>query len=68
MNKAIKNRKSIFVVTEVTNDAGWLLSRNVKAFVEKEAATYYANKLNECIEDDDRSYEVEELEMLEVVQ
>ena len=68
MNKVVKNRKSIFVVVAVTNDVGWLLSRNVKAFVEKEAAIYYANKLNERIEDDDRLYEVEELEMLEVAQ
>ena len=37
MNKVVKNRKSIFVVVAVTNDVGWLLSRNVKAFVEKEA-------------------------------
>ena len=66
MKKTIKNRKTIYVVTEETNDAGWILSRNVKAFVEKDAATYYANRLNERNEDYDTSYEVEELQLIEL--
>lgn len=66
MEKTIKNRKTIYVVTETTNDAGWLISRNVKAFVEKGAATYYASRLNERNEDYDTSYEVEELQLLEL--
>lgn len=68
MNTKIKNRFTIYVVERITNDAGWLLSDNVKAFSDKEAAQYYANRLNDKNEDLETSYQVSTLELLEMDQ
>ena len=67
MNTKITNRKTIFVVTRNVNDGDWILSTNVKAFFDKEAADYYAKGLNNKNECEDTWYEVESLELLEVI-
>jgi hypothetical protein len=65
MTKAIKNRKTIFIVVEKRNDGGWWLSNNVKALDDKEAAEYYAQKLNDENADEELTFSVEELTLLE---
>lgn len=66
MTKTIKNRKTIFIVVENRNDGGWWLSNNVKALDNKEAAEYYAQKLNDKNVDGDLTFSVEELILLEL--
>ena len=65
MNKKIKSRTKIFIVEEITNDAGWLLSRNVKAFTERDAAEYYMKGLNNKNTDLETTYQVSELDLIE---
>lgn len=65
MSKRIINRKTIYIVVEQVDDGGWILSNNRKAFLDKEAADYYANGLNNKNTDGDTYYNVEPLEMLE---
>jgi len=65
MYNKIKNRKTLFVVVELMDDAGWIISRNVQAFYNKAEAEYYAEKLKEK-DDGTYYYDVEELELLEL--
>ena len=67
MYNKIKNRETIFVVIEQTDDGGWILSRNLRAFYDKNEADYYANRLNERNNNSDIIwYEVEPLKLLEL--
>lgn len=65
MTKTIKNRKTIFIVVGNRNDGGWCLSNNIKALDNKEAAEYYAQKLNDINVDEELTFSVEELTLLE---
>lgn len=66
MYDKIKNRKTLFVVIHETDDAGWIISRNIHAFYNKTEAEYYAKKMNEKNDDLGSWYDVEELELLEL--
>lgn len=67
MYNKIENRETIFVVIEQTNGGGCILSRNIRAFYDKNEANYYANRLNERNNNSDIIwYEVEPLKLLEL--
>lgn len=66
MPKIIKNRKTIFIVVENRNDGGWRLSRNIKALDDKETAEYYAEQLNDINTNEDLSFSVEKLTLVEL--
>lgn len=66
MTKTIKNRKTIFIVVANRNNGGWWMLTNVKALDNKEAAEYYAQKLNDKNDDEDQMFSVEELTLLEL--
>lgn len=53
--------KTIFVVVKCTNDAGWIISSNVKGFSNYADAFRLANALTDYNDDDLVYYEVEEL-------
>lgn len=57
--------KTIYVVVEYTNDGGWLLSKDIRAFTSIEKAQKYAEKLNYDNVFEDTDYVVEELTLEE---
>lgn len=66
MYNKIKNKKTLFVVIEQTNDGGWIISRNKHAFYNKNEAEFYAEKLEKKNDDSDVWYDVEKLELWEL--
>lgn len=66
MYDKIQNKEVLFVVIEQTDDAGWILSRNLHAFKTEDEANFYAKKLKERNTDEDRWYDVEKLILWEL--
>lgn len=66
MYDKIQNKEVLFVVIEQTNDAGWILSRNLHAFKTEDEANFYAKKLEERNTDKYVWYDVEKLILWEL--
>ena len=52
-----------YIVVENTNDGGWILSRNLKAFLQYEAAKKCVDELERTNDDIDVRYTIEEIEV-----